>query len=130
MTYDDSEHTAAGWCKRDATTKKCLKDSTNFEYQKVDASSVMDGTNYITFDVKEDMIKPVHLYYQLDNFYQNHRRYVKSRGMFHYSFSNLFTCSTTFYDCLFFFFTCCIHAVYMLHAHCMLTIQRILFCKF
>jgi len=79
VTYDDSEHTAAGWCKRDATTKKCLKDSTNFEYQKVDASSVMDGTNYITFDVKEDMIKPVHLYYQLDNFYQNHRRYVKSR---------------------------------------------------
>jgi|TARA_B110000971_G_C19688775_1_gene354473 hypothetical protein len=25
------------------------------------------------------MKAPVHLYYQLDNFYQNHRRYVKSR---------------------------------------------------
>ena len=25
------------------------------------------------------MEKPVYLYYQLDNFYQNHRRYVKSR---------------------------------------------------
>jgi len=25
------------------------------------------------------MIAPVYVYYQLDNFYQNHRRYVKSR---------------------------------------------------
>ena len=64
MTYDDSEHTT-GWCKRDATTKKCLKDSTNFEYQKVDAASVTEGTNYITFDVKEDMIKPYVFYFYL-----------------------------------------------------------------
>ena len=26
------------------------------------------------------MTKPVYVYYQLDNFYQNHRRYVKSRS--------------------------------------------------
>mmetsp|Transcript_28885 Transcript_28885/g.68110 ORF Transcript_28885/g.68110 Transcript_28885/m.68110 type:complete len:342 (-) Transcript_28885:60-1085(-) len=28
----------------------------------------------------EDMEAPVYVYYQLDNFYQNHRRYVKSRS--------------------------------------------------
>lgn len=28
----------------------------------------------------EDMVAPVYVYYQLDNFYQNHRRYVKSRS--------------------------------------------------
>lgn len=30
--------------------------------------------------VPKDMDKPVYVYYQLDNFYQNHRRYVKSRN--------------------------------------------------
>jgi hypothetical protein len=29
---------------------------------------------------KTNLIKsPIYVYYQLDNFYQNHRRYVKSR---------------------------------------------------
>ena len=32
----------------------------------------------VTFTVDEDMEAPVYVYYQLDNFYQNHRRYVKS----------------------------------------------------
>jgi hypothetical protein len=32
------------------------------------------------FQVIEEEIKsPIYVYYQLDNFYQNHRRYVKSR---------------------------------------------------
>jgi len=31
------------------------------------------------FDLKEDMAQPVYMYYGLTNFYQNHRRYVKSR---------------------------------------------------
>ncbi|TKY62883.1 ALA-interacting subunit 3 [Spatholobus suberectus] len=31
-------------------------------------------------NVKNKMKAPVYVYYQLDNFYQNHRRYVKSRG--------------------------------------------------
>jgi hypothetical protein len=34
----------------------------------------------LTIDVEEDMEPPVYVYYQLDNFYQNHRRYVKSRS--------------------------------------------------
>jgi hypothetical protein len=33
----------------------------------------------IEFDIKEDMPGTVYVYYELDNFYQNHRRYVKSR---------------------------------------------------
>ncbi|ONK60810.1 uncharacterized protein A4U43_C08F22900 [Asparagus officinalis] len=32
------------------------------------------------FQVPKDMNRPIHVYYQLDNFYQNHRRYVKSRN--------------------------------------------------
>ena len=34
----------------------------------------------VTLKVEEKMEKPVYLYYQLDNFYQNHRRYVRSRN--------------------------------------------------
>ncbi|KAF4320647.1 hypothetical protein BBO99_00005441 [Phytophthora kernoviae] len=34
----------------------------------------------ITFKIDRDMKAPVYLYYQLDNFYQNHRRYVQSRS--------------------------------------------------
>ncbi|KAG8075002.1 hypothetical protein GUJ93_ZPchr0006g45843 [Zizania palustris] len=33
-----------------------------------------------TLTVTEDMNQPIFVYYQLDNFYQNHRRYVKSRN--------------------------------------------------
>ena len=34
----------------------------------------------VTFTVDRDMKAPVYVYYQLDGFYQNHRRYVKSRS--------------------------------------------------
>lgn len=33
----------------------------------------------ITLEITAEMTGPVFVYYQLDNFYQNHRRYVKSR---------------------------------------------------
>ncbi|KAL1537155.1 ALA-interacting subunit 3 [Salvia divinorum] len=33
-----------------------------------------------TLRVPKDMKQPIYVYYQLDNFYQNHRRYVKSRS--------------------------------------------------
>lgn len=33
----------------------------------------------ITFSLKEDFVGDVYMYYGLTNFYQNHRRYVKSR---------------------------------------------------
>lgn len=34
----------------------------------------------VTLDIKEKMEEPVYLYYKLTNYYQNHRRYVKSRN--------------------------------------------------
>jgi len=34
----------------------------------------------ITLNVPQDMKAPVYLYYRLENYYQNHRRYVKSRN--------------------------------------------------
>lgn len=34
----------------------------------------------ITLTVPQDIKQPIYVYYQLDNFYQNHRRYVKSRS--------------------------------------------------
>ncbi|KAG6542445.1 hypothetical protein Mapa_016135 [Marchantia paleacea] len=37
-------------------------------------------TCHVTVSVKDDMDAPIYVYYQLDNFYQNHRRYVKSRN--------------------------------------------------
>lgn len=35
---------------------------------------------WVKIDVKDKMEHPVYLYYKLDNFYQNHRRYAKSRS--------------------------------------------------
>lgn len=34
----------------------------------------------VSFTIPEDMKQPIYMYYQLKNFYQNHRRYVKSRS--------------------------------------------------
>lgn len=42
--------------------------------------SVDEATNVglVEFEVERDMPKPVYIYYQIENFYQNHRRYVSS----------------------------------------------------
>ncbi|ESW21176.1 hypothetical protein PHAVU_005G048400 [Phaseolus vulgaris] len=42
--------------------------------------SSANKTCNITLHVHKHMKSPIHVYYQLDNFYQNHRRYVKSRS--------------------------------------------------
>jgi len=39
----------------------------------------LNATCTITIDVPTTMAAPVYLYYRLENYYQNHRRYVKSR---------------------------------------------------
>lgn len=43
-------------------------------------SSTSDKTCNATLTVPKKMSAPIYVYYQLDNFYQNHRRYVKSRS--------------------------------------------------
>ncbi|KAL8209831.1 hypothetical protein R6Q57_006563 [Mikania cordata] len=42
--------------------------------------SAADKTCNRTLSVPKHMKQPIYVYYQLDNFYQNHRRYVKSRS--------------------------------------------------
>ncbi|TKY49449.1 ALA-interacting subunit 3 [Spatholobus suberectus] len=42
--------------------------------------SSADKTCKISLHVDKHMKSPIYVYYQLDNFYQNHRRYVKSRS--------------------------------------------------
>eukprot|EP01029_Cantina_marsupialis_P025023 TRINITY_DN6561_c0_g1_i1.p1 TRINITY_DN6561_c0_g1~~TRINITY_DN6561_c0_g1_i1.p1 ORF type:complete len:328 (+),score=55.52 TRINITY_DN6561_c0_g1_i1:76-1059(+) len=44
-------------------------------------TSVNEGKNcQISITVDEEMEQPIYVYYELHNFYQNHRRYVKSRS--------------------------------------------------
>ncbi|KAL9266658.1 ALA-interacting subunit 3-like protein [Drosera capensis] len=43
-------------------------------------STTTNKTCTVTLTVPKQMKQPIYIYYQLDNFYQNHRRYVKSRS--------------------------------------------------
>ena len=45
-----------------------------------DCPKNLGGECELKFNVNSTMKAPVYVYYQLDNFYQNHRRYVKSRS--------------------------------------------------
>jgi len=48
--------------------------------QRYDTTCDIGQVCNITINIKEKMAPPVYLYYRLQNFYQNHRRYVKSRS--------------------------------------------------
>ncbi|KAI5674529.1 hypothetical protein M9H77_14893 [Catharanthus roseus] len=53
----------------------------NFRNNKVAfIQSSADKTCTRTLNVTKRMKQPIYVYYQLDNYYQNHRRYVKSRS--------------------------------------------------
>lgn len=43
----------------------------------------------VTFDIDEDVTGPLLLYYELENFYQNHRRYFQSKSFSQLSGQNL-----------------------------------------
>ena len=45
-----------------------------------DAFNLTEHGCIVQFTLQEDMKAPIMVYYQLDNFYQNHRRYVSSRS--------------------------------------------------
>jgi len=49
-------------------------------YDNLDECKDLNTTCSITFKLDKKMEKPVYVYYRLENFYQNHRRYVKSRN--------------------------------------------------
>ena len=65
-TTDASE--APTWCK----------EFNDVGYGKNDALKIHTPTCRVQFTIPDDLGPPVLFYYQLTNFYQNHRRYVKS----------------------------------------------------
>lgn len=53
----------------------------NVQYDVQCQNSIGTGSYCdVNFTIPKDMQQPVYLYYRLQNFYQNHRRYVKSRN--------------------------------------------------
>eukprot|EP01135_Chromosphaera_perkinsii_P009143 Nk52_evm1s1649 gene=Nk52_evmTU1s1649 len=50
-----------------------------FSTAQADLTSNADCVCYITFKIDERIPSTAYMYYGLDNYYQNHRRYVKSR---------------------------------------------------
>jgi hypothetical protein len=48
--------------------------------QRYDTTCPLNSTCVVNITIPEDMNGPVFFYYQLTNFFQNHRRYVKSRA--------------------------------------------------
>ena len=50
------------------------------EYDNLSNCSTIGKNCTVQLDIPWDIKAPIYVYYQLDNFYQNHRRYVKSRS--------------------------------------------------
>jgi hypothetical protein len=49
-------------------------------YDDLDACETVPGTCTVKFEVTKDMEQPIFFYYEIENFYQNHRRYINSRS--------------------------------------------------
>ncbi|XP_078161917.1 ALA-interacting subunit 3-like [Carex rostrata] len=66
----------------DRYDSECLPKNVSHKDDKVAFITNRDIDKNCTRTVKipKDMNQPIYVYYQLDNFYQNHRRYVKSRS--------------------------------------------------
>ncbi|XP_064634380.1 cell cycle control protein 50A-like [Lineus longissimus] len=62
-------------CRENGVGLKC----SSFVGNKSNTASNLACACEMDFTVKENMVGTVYMYYQLTNFYQNHRRYVKSR---------------------------------------------------
>lgn len=59
----------------------CVPDNAHAQSDKIAfIKSPQDKACNRILTVPKDMNPPIYVYYQLDNFYQNHRRYVKSRS--------------------------------------------------
>jgi hypothetical protein len=62
----------------DPANVNCRITQENTGYASIVAGAPMACN--VTFTLTQDITTPLNLYYQLTNFYQNHRRYVKSRS--------------------------------------------------
>ena len=76
-----------------------------YQYDGVGSTSTCAGTTgnvtkacTISFTVPSDMAAPVYVYYELTNFYQNHRRYVQSRS-YPQTMGTIFTDSSSLSAC-------------------------------
>jgi hypothetical protein len=49
-------------------------------YDNLAVCSTLPGTCTVKFTIDKDMEQPIFLYYEIENFYQNHRRYINSRS--------------------------------------------------
>ncbi len=87
--YDRAANGSAGaanpFCDGDANTCRIqgidyAKDYNTQDYNTSAPAVVSACSQSLSITIAEDMAAPVYFYYKLSNFFQNHRRYVKSRS--------------------------------------------------
>jgi len=49
-------------------------------YDNLSACATIGSPCTVTFTLDKDMSQPIFFYYEIENFYQNHRRYINSRS--------------------------------------------------